>query len=167
MRNGFVTVVSPIEGTPAYRAGIKAMDKIIKVDGKEVKELTKAVKMIRGPKGTAVVVTVKREGEAEPIDFKIVRDVIPIESVRSLLLKPAYGYIWITNFRDKTTQDLIGAFEDLESGDTPLKGLILDLRDNPGGLLDQAVELLPQREGHFCRPPGTGRQLPGFHRHLG
>jgi carboxyl-terminal processing protease len=97
--------------------------------------------MIRGPKGTTVVVTIKREGSAEPIDFKIVRDVIPIESVRSMVLKPGYGYIWITNFRDKTTQDLIEAFEELESGGTPLKGLVLDLRDNPGGLLDQAIQV--------------------------
>jgi len=141
MRNGFVTVVSPIEGTPAYKAGIKALDKIIKVDGKTVKDLTKTVKMIRGPKGTTVVLTVKREGSAEPIDFKIVRDVIPIESVRSLALKPGYGYIWITNFRDKTTQDLIGALEKLEGNNTPLKGLILDLRDNPGGLLDQSIQV--------------------------
>lgn len=141
MRDGFVTVISPIDGTPAYRAGIKAMDKIIKVDGNEVTDLTKAVKMIRGPKGSAVVVTVRRKGSKEPIELKIVRDVIPIDSVRSLVLKPGYGYVWITNFRDKTTEDLIAALEELESDGAPLKGLILDLRDNPGGLLDQSISV--------------------------
>ncbi|MFC1886358.1 S41 family peptidase, partial [Thermodesulfobacteriota bacterium] len=142
MRDGFITVISPIEGTPAYRAGIKAMDKIIKVDGKAVDDLSQTVKMIRGPKGKAVVVTVKREGVEDLIDFSIVRDVIPIESVRSLGIKPGYGYIWITNFRDNTTQDLISALEELERLDGgPLKGLVLDLRDNPGGLLDQAISV--------------------------
>jgi len=141
MRNGFVTVISPIEGTPAYKAGIKAQDTIIKVDGKPVKDLREAVKMIRGPIGTTVVVTIMREDLAEPIDFTLVRDVIPIESVKSFVIKPGYGYIWVTNFTDKTTQDLEKALKKLEGGDIPLKGLILDLRDNPGGLLDQAISV--------------------------
>ena len=141
MRNGFVTVVSPIEGTPAYKAGIKAGDIIVKVDGEPTKELRQAVKMIRGAKGTKVLVTIKREGVNEPIDFNLVRDVIPVESVRSFLLKPGYGYIWITNFRDNTTEDLVSELEKLESGKVPLNGLILDLRDNPGGLLNQSIQI--------------------------
>ncbi len=141
MRNGFVTVVSPIEGTPAYKAGIKAGDKIVKVDGEPTKELRQAVKMIRGAKGTKVLVTIKREGVNEPIDFNLVRDVIPVESVRSFVLKPGYGYIWITNFRDNTTEDLVSELEKLESGKVPLNGLILDLRDNPGGLLNQSIQI--------------------------
>jgi len=141
MRNGFVTVVSPIEGTPAYKAGVKAGDIIVKVDGKPTNELRHAVKMIRGPKGTEVVVTIKRKGVSEPIDIKLIRDVIPVESVRAIVLKPGYGYIWITNFRDNTTDDVVTELKRLESGNTPLKGLILDLRDNPGGLLNQSIKI--------------------------
>jgi carboxyl-terminal processing protease len=141
MRNGFVTVVSPIEGTPAYKAGIKAGDIIVKVDGKPTNELRHAVKMIRGPKGTEVVVTIKRKGVGEPIDIKLIRDVIPVESVRAIVLKPGYGYIWITNFRDNTTDDTVTELKRLESGKIPLKGLILDLRDNPGGLLNQSIKI--------------------------
>jgi len=141
MRNGFVTVVSPIEGTPAYKAGIKAGDKILKVDGKPTNELRHAVKMIRGPKGTEVVVTIMRKGVNEPKNFKLIRDVIPVESVRAIVLKPGYGYIWITNFRDNTTEDMVTELKKLESGKIPLKGLILDLRYNPGGLLNQSIKI--------------------------
>ena len=141
IRDGFVTVVSPIEGTPAYRAGIKAGDKIIKVDGETVKDLREAVKMMRGPKGTKVEVTIARKGEPEPIIFVLIRDVIPIQSVRATMLKPGYGYVWVTHFRDKTVQDLKKALKKLEKETSPLKGLVLDLRDNPGGLLPQAIKM--------------------------
>ena len=141
MKDGFVTVISPIEGTPAYKAGIKAGDKIVKVNGKATGDLRQAVKMIRGPKGTEVVVTIARKEVKKPIDFKIIRDIIPVESVKAIVLKPGYGYIWITNFRDNTTDDLVSGLEKLESAKKPLKGLILDLRDNPGGLLNQAIKV--------------------------
>lgn len=143
IQDDVLTVVSPIEDTPACNAGIKAGDKIVKVDGEATKYMTigEAVKRIKGPRGTTVVITVIREGSLEPIDFRLVRDTIPIISVRVLTLKPGYGYIRITNFNDKTTQDLALALEELKSGDVPLNGLILDLRNNPGGLLDQAVEV--------------------------
>ena len=141
MRGGSVTVISPIEGTPAYKAGIKAGDKIIKVDGEPTADLREAVKKIRGPKGTKVVVTIVRKGLKEPLEYKLVRDVIPIESVKSLTLKPGYGYLWVTNFRESTTEDIVKALEKLQAGGAPLKGITLDLRDNPGGLLDQSIKV--------------------------
>jgi carboxyl-terminal processing protease len=141
LKDGAVTVVSPIEGTPAYKAGIKAGDILIRVGKEPVKVLRDAVNRIRGPKGTKVKITIVREGVTEPMEFEIMRDIIPIESVRSLELKPGYGYVWVTNFRENTTQDLVNALEKMEKAKTPLKGLILDLRNNPGGLLNQAVDV--------------------------
>lgn len=143
MDKGVLTVISPIEGTPAYRAGIQAGDKIVKVDGESTQdmELWEAVKKMRGPKGTPVVITIAREDAPKPIDFKLVRDMIPIESVKWVSMRPGFGYIWITNFRDSTNEDLIKGLDALETAGEPLKGLILDLRDNPGGLLNQAVDI--------------------------
>ncbi|MBT8351138.1 MAG: S41 family peptidase [Deltaproteobacteria bacterium] len=145
MRDKFVTVISPIEGTPAYRAGIKAQDRIMKVDGKPTTDLREAVKMMRGPKGTSVVVTIHRKGAADPIEFTLIRDVIPIRSIRSAILKPGYGYIRISNFNQSTTEDLKDALSKLESGSESdnvlLKGLVLDFRNNGGGLLDQAIKV--------------------------
>jgi len=100
-----------------------------------------AVKKMRGPKGTEVMITIVRKGAPEPIDFKIVRDIIPIESVKYMELKPGYGYIRITNFQNNTTSDLKKVLKEIRTSDNSLKGLILDLRDNPGGLLDQAVDV--------------------------
>lgn len=142
MKQNLLTVISPIDGTPAYRAGVKAGDIIIKVDGQDTKDmmLWEAVKLMRGAKGTSVIITIVREGEPDPIDFELVRDIIPIESVKALTLKPGYGYVWITNFRDSTTEDLKQALNKLRA-EGPLSGLILDLRDNPGGLLDEAIKV--------------------------
>jgi len=141
MRDGFVTVISPIEDTPADKAGIIAQDRIVKVDGKQVKDLREAVNMMRGRKGTKVLVTIVRQGEKEPLDFELVRDVIPILSVKAIELKPGYGYIRLSQFSGSTTQELEKALNKMESGDIPVKGLVLDLRNNGGGLLNQAIQV--------------------------
>ena len=141
MQDGFVTVISPIEDTPAYKAGIKARDRIIKVDGKSTRDLRKAVNMMRGPKGTKVVVTILREGVKKPLEFELVRDVIPIQSVKSFDMKPGYGYIRLSNFTGTTTAELLKALEQMEAAEVPLKGLILDLRNNGGGLLNQSIKV--------------------------
>jgi carboxyl-terminal processing protease len=143
MKDDILTVVSPIEGTPADKAGIKAGDRIIKIDDQSTKSMSllDAVKKMRGPKGTPVIISIVREGLTKPKDFTIVRDVIPIVSVKSKLLEDGYGYVRVTNFRDKTHRDLVAALKGLESGKVPLSGLVLDLRNNPGGLLDQAVDV--------------------------
>jgi carboxyl-terminal processing protease len=142
-RDGNLTVISPIEGTPAYKAGVLAQDIIVKVDGEPTKGmmLWEAVKKMRGAPGTTVEISIFRKGTKGFLDFKLVRDVIPLDSVRSLTVKPGYGYIWITNFRENTADEVMEALKKLEKESAPLKGLILDLRDNPGGLLDQAVKV--------------------------
>ncbi|OGP61103.1 MAG: peptidase S41 [Deltaproteobacteria bacterium RBG_13_49_15] len=142
-QKGVLTVISPIEGTPAHKAGIKAGDIIVKINDESTKDmmLWEAVKKMRGPKNTAVRITIQREGLQAPKEFTLVRDIIPIESVKSLVLKPGYGYIRISNFNESTTNDLKASLESLESmKGEEFKGLVLDLRDNPGGLLNQAIE---------------------------
>ncbi len=140
IKDGVLTVVSPIEGTPAFKAGIQANDKILKINGKSTKNMTliQAVKLLRGPKGTTVTISIYRSGWNKLKDVKLVRDVIPIKSVRSKMLENGYGYVRITNFQSKTEGELRKALKELE-GKKGLKGLIIDLRNNPGGLLDQAV----------------------------
>ncbi len=142
LKDNILTVVSPIEGTPADKAGMKSGDMIIKIEDESTKDMTMmdAVKRIRGPKGSKVNLTVAREGEAKPLAFSITRDVIPLKSVRSYLLTPEIGYVRISTFQSKTTTDLALALEKLEK-DRELKGLILDMRNNPGGLLRQAEEV--------------------------
>jgi carboxyl-terminal processing protease len=142
IREQILTVVSPVEGTPAYEAGIMAGDKIIKIEGKSTQNMTlmEAVKLIRGPKGTDIKLTITREGVEEPIEFEITRDVIPLISVRHHLLAPDIGYIRISSFQNNTSNDVMSALKDLEDG-RMLKGLVLDLRNNPGGLLTQAMDV--------------------------
>jgi carboxyl-terminal processing protease len=144
VQDGILTVVAPIEDTPAYKAGLEAGDKIIKVDGKLTKQLSllDAVKAIRGPKGSTVVLTILRKSSKELKDYPIVRDVIPIVSVKSRLLAPEYAYVRVTTFQARTGQELRKTMADLAGGkDKKLKGVILDLRNNPGGLLNEAVEV--------------------------
>lgn len=142
-RDGRLTVVSPIEGTPASKAGIQANDVIIEVEGKSTEDmkLWEAVKKMRGEPGTEIDIKVMRKGRSEPMEFSLERDVIPVESVRHAMIKPGYGYVWITNFRENTADEVKKALADLEKRGDPLNGLILDMRDNPGGLLTQAVSV--------------------------
>jgi len=142
MEDGFVKVISPIDGTPAERAGIKAGDLIIRLDKKSVKgmSLNDAVKLMRGKPGSDIIITVVREGEDQPKEITITRDIITVKSVRGKTLEPGYGYIRISNFQTHTAEDLRKALEKLkEENNNGLSGLILDLRNNPGGILNAAV----------------------------
>jgi carboxyl-terminal processing protease len=144
MKDGILTVVSPIEDTPAHKAGILAGDQILKIDGEATKTLTlmESVKRMRGPRGSKVTITIMREGFTKPQDFTLVREVIPVRSVRHELLEKNYGYIRISQFQEKTDSEFNKAMKALEEESKGnLKGLILDLRNNPGGLLDQAVRI--------------------------
>jgi len=143
-KEGVLTVVSPIEDTPAFRAGIQAGDQILKIDGESTKNLTlmDSVKRLRGPRGTKVTITIMREGLSKPREFTLTRDVIPIRSVRYELMEKEYGYIRLSQFQEKTEGEFDKALKALESESKgAIKGLILDLRNNPGGLLDQAVKV--------------------------
>ena len=133
-------MISPIDDTPAARAGIQASDLIIKLDDKQVKGMTlnEAVKIMRGEPNTDIVLTIVREGELKPLVITITREIIRVKSVKNRMLEPGYGYVRITNFQSRTTTDLLKAISDLQK-ETPLEGLILDLRNNPGGVLNGAV----------------------------
>lgn len=142
MEDGLVRVVSPIEDTPAYRAGIKPGDFIVKIDETQVQGLTlnEAVSKMRGKPGTHITLTVFRKGENKPLTFKLRRDIIKVQSVKFKLAESGYGYIRITQFQERTTEDLAKAIDTLyRENKAPLKGLVLDLRNDPGGLLNSAV----------------------------
>lgn len=138
-----LTVVSPIEDTPAFQAGIKAGDQILKIDGKSTKDITimEAVSKLRGPKDTKVTLTIMREGLVKPKDIIITRNIIKIKSIKARMYEDRIGYIRIASFQEKTMADLKKALKDLDGPTHSLKGLILDMRNNPGGLLNQAVDI--------------------------
>ncbi|MEI8572577.1 S41 family peptidase [Methylomonas sp. BW4-1] len=144
MENGFVKVVSPIDDTPAQRAGIKAGDLIVRLDDKPVKGMTlaDAVKIMRGEPGSDIVLTVVREGEEAPLKFTLTRDIIKVKSVKNKLLEKNYGYLRISSFQSGTGQGLLDAVDELKKeNEGPLKGIVLDLRNNPGGVLNAAVDV--------------------------
>ncbi len=143
MKDGILTVVSPIEGTPAYEAGITAGDIIVKIDDVSTKDMAmwEAVNKMRGPRYEEVKITIIREGASAPLAFTLKRDMIPMTSVRSAMPVPGFGYLRITNFRMNTLDDVIEHLSGLKKQGGGLKGLIIDLRDNPGGLLDQAIRI--------------------------
>ncbi len=144
MEDGFVKVIAPIDDTPAQRAGIQPGDLIIRLDSSPVKGMTlgEAVKIMRGKPGTDITLTIVREGEEKPLTITITRAIIKVKSVKSRILEDGFGYVRITQFQSRTGKDLVKALKKLnkESGGT-LKGLVLDLRNNPGGVLNAAVDV--------------------------
>ena len=145
IKDGFPTVITAIEDTPAFKAGLKSNDQILRIDSKPTKGmgLVDVVKLIRGQKGKPVALTIMREGFTAPKDYQVVRDVIVVKSVKYRMLDDENGYVRITQFQEKTGKDLDLAVKELrksEKGKT-LKGIVLDLRNDPGGLLDQAVDV--------------------------
>jgi carboxyl-terminal processing protease len=142
LKDDILTVVAPIEGTPAYRAGIHPGDRIVKIEGITTKDmqLTDAVKRMRGKPGTKVTISVVREGWTEPKDFEITREQIRVQSVKSMQLEPGIEYIRLRQFQEQTANDLDAALEKY-SKEQKIQGLILDLRNNPGGLLTASVEV--------------------------
>lgn len=142
MEDGMVKVISPIEDTPAYQAGIKSGDFIIKIDDTLIKgmSLNDAVKRMRGKPGSKIVLTIVRKNAPKPLEFTLVRAVIKVQSVKYKLLESGYGYVRITQFQELTGENLATALENLtRKNDAPLLGLVLDLRNDPGGLLTAAV----------------------------
>ncbi|MCE9625359.1 MAG: S41 family peptidase [Deltaproteobacteria bacterium] len=142
LQNGVLTVVSPIEDSPAERAGVKSGDKIVKINGTITKgmNLADAVRRMRGGKNSKLVLTLWREGLAKPFDVSLTREEIKIKSVRSEMLGDGIGYVRIASFQENTAEELKKALEQLsQSG--KLKGLIIDLRNDPGGLLEQAIDV--------------------------
>lgn len=144
MEDGFVKVVSPIDDTPAQRAGVQAGDLIIRLDDTPVKgmNLNDAVKLMRGKPGTEITLTISREKEPKPLRISVVRDVIKVTSVKSRLLEDHYAYVRISQFQSRSATDLESALKKLqEKSKNSLQGLILDLRNNPGGILNAAVAI--------------------------
>ncbi len=144
LENGFVKVISPIDDTPAQRAGVKAGDLIIRLDEKPVKGmgLSEAVKLMRGEPGTSITLTIMREQVEKPLKITLKRDIIKVASVKSRTLEPGFGYIRISNFQSRTADDMNKAVADIKAkAKGKLSGLILDLRNNPGGVLNGAVDV--------------------------
>lgn len=142
LEDGFIKVIAPIDDTPAQRAGVLAGDLIVKLDDRPIKgvSLDEAVKLMRGKRGTSITLTIVREGEKKPIVITVVRDVIRVASVKSRILEEGFGYLRISHFQARTTQDMLEHISELKdkSGGN-LHGLVLDLRNNPGGILNGAV----------------------------
>lgn len=144
--NGYIKVITPIDETPAERAGIEAGDLIIRLDNEPVKGMgvDEAIERMRGPRGSEIEVTIAREGEGQPITLTLKRDTVKVVSVRKRWLEPGYGYLRIAQFQANTGQDLGSALDSLMS-EQELRGLVLDLRNNPGGVLGSSIDVA----GHF------------------
>ncbi|MDD5772537.1 MAG: S41 family peptidase [bacterium] len=142
VKDNLLTIVSPIEGTPAFRAGLHTDDRIIKIDGEPTKDLTleQAVNKMRGPKGTKVSISILREGEDELLEFNLIRDIIKIKSIKAKMFPDGIGYIRLMEFKENSGEEMGKAIEKLKA--EGMKSLILDLRHNPGGLLNVSVQVV-------------------------
>lgn len=166
--DGRVGVVTPIEGTPAFRAGIMPGDAILTIDGEPVDQanVSQAILRMRGPAGSHVALTVAREGHAEPLAFNLERSAVDVHSVRSRMLDGGYGYIRISQFSDTTAKDLrreVSRLNEVAPGG--LRGLLLDLRDNPGGVLDAAVDVADSFLDEGIIVTASGRTRDATFRH--
>ncbi|SFD31651.1 carboxyl-terminal processing protease [Thiohalospira halophila DSM 15071] len=144
MEDGLVKVIAPIDDTPAERAGVRAGDLIVRIDSAPVKEMNlgEAVEKMRGEPGSEIELTILREGRDQPLEITIERAIIQVDSVKSRLLEEGYGYVRISNFQSRTGEDVVNAVESLrEENEGALDGLVLDLRNNPGGVLNAAVDV--------------------------
>jgi carboxyl-terminal processing protease len=179
VKGGILTVVSPIEDTPAFKAGVKPGDQIFKIEEEFTKDmsLVDAVKKMRGLKGTKINLTIRREGTPDLIELSLVRDIIRVQSVRSRTLEPNYVYIRLAQFQERSDRDMQRALEKLAAEKGGIKGLVLDLRNNPGGLLTQAVRVSDmfldsglivytegridsQKQKYFAQKEGTWSDFP-------
>jgi carboxyl-terminal processing protease len=179
MEDGLVKVVSPIEGSPAFRAGLKSGDFITRIDDTPVRGLTvdQAVKRMRGEPSTRVTLTVLRREENRTFPVTIVREEIRMQSVRARMVEPGYGWVRVSQFQDRTVEDFVAKVEQLYKQDPNLKGLVLDLRNDPGGLLDGAIALsaafLPQdvvvvtTNGQIAESRATFRATPAHYARRG
>ena len=163
MENGVVKVISPIDETPAARAGVSGGDYITHIDGEQIMGLTlsEAVEKMRGPVNTDITITIVREGVDQPFELVLTRAIIPIKTVRHRVERNTIGYVRISNFNEQTARGVKTAIRDLkaELGDD-LSGIVLDLRDNPGGLLDQAIDVSDVflDRGEIVSPAAAGRR---------
>jgi len=171
MEGGFIQVISPIDETPAARAGLQSGDVLLELDGKSLKgmRLDEAIELMRGPVGSDVTLMIGRPGESQPFDVVLTRELITVASVRHRMLEPGYGYLRIAQFQNKTGSDLEKALRALQK-DEALKGLVLDLRNNPGGVLRASVEvasafldggLVVYTEGRLQNAQGRYSASPG------
>ncbi len=165
IEDGFIKIIAPIDDTPAQRAGIKAGDLITRLDEKPVSgmSLSDAVAIMRGEPGSEITLTIIRDGVRRPLEITIARAEIKVKSVKSRLLEPGFGYLRISQFQSRTTTDMRSHLKKLQSDSQPLKGLILDLRNNPGGILNSAVTVsdafLPRGTIVYTKGREEGKQL--------